>query len=435
MTTFGNSFEGPITKDAFTNQVYNVNTNHPLIPNSQEYIYYKKCVSIHSEDRDLIKYVNSSEFEIELPEDYLNVASVKLVQWTFPANYNVFSEINQNLTMTFKINNPYNPGENMVSSIYYERIFEALWINQEFQYVIQIEEGFYNPSQIATELTNKFNNSVTIKIIEYFTAKGWNDTLNEFNINGGYNRFIIVYNNVGLKLWFGNTADGFILTNETSVILNKLTNSLCYVGRRQLPDESQWGLPCNLGLTRNNSQSINGTNVTTNSFSNYNGIIVPRFYYGDVSPGDGGYWLLPLDLSGCQVHWVEPIYKLNLMGSAYLYMEIAGLNCIDETVPYNISNFTLTTNQTNGIVNSSFAKLAIPSTPLSQWFDRDSVPYKYFLPPAERIRKLSIKIRYHNGQIAQFGVFNFSFMLEFTLVVPQILRQSKSTVYPPPMGR
>lgn len=436
MATFGSSPEGSRVEDIFTSQVYNVNTSHPLIPNSQEYIYYKKYVSIHSEDRDLNKYPNSSEFEIELPEDYLNIASVRLVQWTFPANYNVFSAVNQNITMTFMIKNPYNPGENSVSNTYYERIFEALWINQTFNYNIIIEDGFYNPIQMATELTNKFNHAVTIKIREYFVSKGWTDTLNEFNLNGGYNRFVIVYNNVGLKIWFGNTADGFILTNETSLLENALTNNLCFIGRRQVPDSSQWGLPSNLGLPRCNIESISSTNFEHNpSFSNYNGSAVPRFYYGDVFPGDGGYWLLPLDISGCKVHWVESVYKLNLMGTAYLYMEVAGLNCIDETQPYNVSNFTLTTNKTNGIVNSAFAKMAIPSTPLSQWFDRDSVPYKLFLPPAERMRKLSIKIRYHNGQIAEFGVFNFSFMLEFTLLVPQILRQSKSSVYPPPTSR
>ena len=30
------------------NGFYNVNTNHPIIPNSQEYMYYKKYISIHS---------------------------------------------------------------------------------------------------------------------------------------------------------------------------------------------------------------------------------------------------------------------------------------------------------------------------------------------------------------------------------------------------
>ena len=436
MATFGTSSEGAIYQDIYSSQVYNVNTNHPLTPNSQEYIYYKKYVSIHSEDRDFVKYPESGQFEIELPEDYLNVASVRLVQWTFPANYNVYSAINQNISMTFKINAPYNPGENSISDIYNERIFEALWLNQDNQYRIVIEDGFYNPIQMATELTNKFNHVVTAKITEYFTEKGWNDTLELFLNNGGYNRFIIVYNNVGLKLWFGNIADGFILTNQTSIVFDSVTNNLCFIGRKQVPDTSQWGLPSSLGLPRYDINSVNSANLTNlSNIAYYKGTVVPRFYYGDVFPGDAGFWLLPLDLSGCKVHWIESTYKLNLMGQAYLYMEIAGLNCIDETQPYNLSNFTLTTNQTNGIVNSSFAKMAIPTTPLSQWFDRDSVPYKLYYPPAERIRRLSIRIRYHNGQTADFGVFNYSFMLEFTLAVPQILRQSKSVVFPPPMGR
>jgi hypothetical protein len=150
-------------------------------------------------------------------------------------------------------------------------------------------------------------------------------------------------------------------------------------------------------------------------------------------PGDDGFWLLPnVDLTNSNVYWVEPTYKLNLMGDAFLYMELGGQNCIDETQPYNISNFTLTTNKTNGIVNSAFAKMAIPSTPLSQWFDKESLPYKYYYPPAERIRKIKVKIRYHNGQLADFGVFKYSFMLEFSLMVPQILRKMKNIAYPAP---
>ena len=108
-----------------------------------------------------------------------------------------------------------------------------------------------------------------------------------------------------------------------------------------------------------------------------------------------------------------------------MYMEIDGLNCIEETSPYNVSPFTLTTNKTNGIVNSAFAKIAIPTTPMSQWFDRDAHPYKLYLPPAERIRKLKIKIRYHNGQLVNFGVFNYSFVLEFSLYSSQQLREYK----------
>jgi hypothetical protein len=113
------------------------------------------------------------------------------------------------------------------------------------------------------------------------------------------------------------------------------------------------------------------------------------------------------------------------MGPAYIYMEIAGLNNIDETSPYDLTKFTQETNETNGRVNSAFAKMAIPTTPLSQWFDRDSIPYKYFNPPADRIRRLSIKIRFHNGKLADFSTFPYSFMLEFGILQPQILRRGK----------
>ena len=100
-------------------------------------------------------------------------------------------------------------------------------------------------------------------------------------------------------------------------------------------------------------------------------------------------------------------------------MEIDGWNCIDETSPYNLSLYTSQTNKTNGVVNSSFAKIAIPTTPISQWFDNDMGPYKYWNPPAERIGKIKVKIRYHNGTLVDFGIFDFSFMIELNILKPQ----------------
>ena len=48
-----------------------------------DYLLEKKYVSICSEDRNIMKYPNPSTFEIELPQDYLNVQSVKLHSWSF----------------------------------------------------------------------------------------------------------------------------------------------------------------------------------------------------------------------------------------------------------------------------------------------------------------------------------------------------------------
>ena len=408
MSSYNMDFKEGQMRDANIAHIYNTNISHPLIPNAQEYMLYKKYVSIHSEDRDLLKFPNSSDFEIELPEDMINVSALKLVQWAFPANYSPFSVANNNLFFAFKITNPYNPGEYGVINDLASKIFEALFVTQEEPYKFSIEEGFYNPVQMTTELTNKMNYVVSSRIEEYFTQKGYIAELLQFRLEGSYSRFIVVYNTVNAKIWFGNRADGFTLLNEAALGLNELNELACISERKHLPNSSTWGLPGYLGLERCNTASINGTEFDKKispSYAIFDGIAVPRFYYGDVTPGDNGYWLIPyIDLSGSQVYWVEPLYKINLMGEAFMYMEISGQNCIDETKPYNVSNFTLTTNQTNGVANAAFAKMSIPTTPLSQWFDRDSVPYKYYYPPAERIRRLKIRIRYHDGTIGQFWI-------------------------------
>jgi len=426
MSSFDKNFNNNISK------TYNVNTSHPLIQSSQEYMFYSKYISIHSEDRDILKYPNSSEFEIELPEDLLRVSAIKLIQWTFPSNYEVFSIANNNVFLSFKITNPYDPSANSVSSEYYQRIYEALYETKNDKYIFMIESGYYNQEQMATELTNKFNFMVTQRIINYFNDKGWTDTLEIFQDNGGYKRFIVVYNNVTNKLWFGNNSDNFIILNELGNVVNSnVTNELCLKQITHLPDFSDYGLSSYLGLPRINTEGINIINEYSPNYAIYNGIIVPRFYYGDVFAGDNGYWLLPeTDLSGCNVYWIECPEKINLMGQSFMYMEFDGQNCIDETKPFNLSKFTMTTNQTNGVVNSAFAKIPIPTTPMSQWFDRDSIPYKYYYPPAERMRKLKFKLRYHNGQSVFFGLFNYSFTLEFVLMVPQILRETKTISYP-----
>jgi len=440
MASFSNTHTNEVGRVEYVpTHSFNVNTSHPLIASSQEYMLYKKYVSIHSEDRDIAKYPISSEFEIEMPEDITNISAIKLIQWTFPANYNTFSILNSNVFFAFTINNPYNPGANGVGDELAFRVFEALFYSKDTPYGFVIEEGFYNPTQIAIEMTNKMNASVTSKIQSYFAEKAtmdvsWQASLDAFNQQGGYTRFVVVYNNVSCKLWFGNRADEFVLISETGSLTNNVSEKVCMGEKKHLPDASNWGLAGFLGLSRCNMPSVSGGKFT--DFSTYDGKPVPRFYYGDVFPGDDGYWLLPYThLEGSNVYWVEPVYKLNLMGDAFIYMELAGLNCIDETKPYNVSNFTLTTNQTNGVVNAAFAKLPVPSTPLSQWFDRDSVPYKFFYPPAERIRRLKIKLRYHNGQQVNFGVFNYSFTLEFTTMLPMILRDSRTSVYPQPVGR
>lgn len=423
----------------------NTNQNHPLQQNSQNYLQYKKYVSIHSEDRDALAYPSSAEFEIELPEDITNISTMKLSEWAFPSNYDSFSILNSNVTMIFSITDPYDfplyyPAD--TTSIDYH-IYKALIENNEInngEFTIIIEEGFYNPVQLANELQNKFNEAVT-KVIELYMIKNSLIVeLNNFVSGGGYTRFVIVYNNVSQKIWFGNQADTFELLNNKLFLINAEGNQYLICKKNQVADFSNWGLPGNLGLSRCDVISQSPPNVSkeciNSIYSNYkvcNNYI--RFYYGDVNfnssgIGDGGYWLTPpyefgsttVFLSGAVVQYIVSAYKINIFGPPYIYMEISKYNCIDETQPYNISKFTLTTNETNGIVNSAFAKIPIVATPLSQYYDGPCNSYKFFDPPVERIRRLKFRFRYHNGELVNFGVFEYSFTLEFTTLLPMINR-------------
>ena len=409
----------------------NIFNNRPLTENSNQYFFERKFISISSEDRDITKYPNSAEFEMLLPQEYLNVASARLYAWSFPSNYSVFSSTYFNVTITFKFNKLYNPGENAFSDILTEAIFAALYYNFDNEIVTNIETGFYNPEQMAIELTNRFNYAVTKVINNFFNDPSlWNGTDYSaakilFENSQGYDRFVIVYNSVSQKLWFGNTADQFTLTNTSSAYFTKVVISANCIRRNQLPDFSNWGLPPFLGFSRCDATSYSVQQYLQmipegpeNVDFNLTGT-VPRFYYGDVNPGDNGYWLLPT-LPGAVVYFIEPPFKINFMGPAYMYMEIDGWNCIDETSPYNLNLYTSQNNQTNGIVNSSFAKIAIPTTPIAQWFDSDSKgPYKYWNPPAERVSKIKVKLRYHNGVIVQMGLFDYSFTLELSILKPQ----------------
>ena len=110
-------------------------------------------------------------------------------------------------------------------------------------------------------------------------------------------------------------------------------------------------------------------------------------------------------------------------------MEIQGFNSLDEPIPFADSQFTQTTNITNGIVKSAFSRIPITFSPPSILYNLDTShgPIKVYNPPAERIRKLRIKFRFHNGLYVPFSNAEYSFMLEFFIYKPQINRQITNT--------
>jgi hypothetical protein len=396
---------------------YNLNTTHPLQANANTYIGYPKYVSIHSTDRDVLSYPNSTDFEIELPQALENVASVSLYSWDFPANYEVFTTSKNNRIIKFTITEPFLPSS---PTLLQEAIYNCLEINKDNVNTVTISSGFYTQIQIVTELTNKFNKAVSDLLETYI-----NDNLSKYSsllpINDNtYDRFVIIYNQVQQNIWFGNRADKFVLNNSIIFENSQLYSQRCLL--KAYPDFSYWGLPSYLGLRRSDAISESASYV--------------RVYYGDIIPGDDGYWLLPIpSLGNTNVYFFECPFKINLMGDANIYLQIAGLNCIDSTLPFSVDvsqkPSPYSAKREASYVNYALAKVSIPTTPISQWFGNgtSNIPSKTFNPPLSRIKNLKIRIAYHDGSLVNFNNFDYSFLLQFNILEPQILRTGRIAPY------
>lgn len=201
-----------------------------------------------------------------------------------------------------------------------------------------------------------------------------------------------------------------------------MENARCAT-KNQCPEYVNWGLPHFLGFSRSDIESKTVQEwLALNAHCPYidRTQSLPRFFSGEAltNSGDDGYWLVPV-FTGAEPSFLEAPFKINFMGPAYMYMEIDGWNCIDEMSPFHLSTAPIKSNQLNSRVKSSFAKIPITTTPVSQWFDCEMSPYKFWNPPAERLSKIKVKLRYHNGAMVEFGPFDYSFMIELTTLVPQ----------------
>ena len=257
--------------------------------------------------------------------------------------------------------------------------------------------------------------------------------------NGGYGKFKIVIDEVSTKFNIGNLVDNFeIITDKENYYTVEILNLIREIGRGALStyqsnldtsqfmpkstgycddvifytDDLKWGLPIYLGLE--------GFEVTeefkydTGEFRETKGIYVPTYdYYDKSSPKYQPFKRLSGGFKEASIFLLVPTYQLDVKGEPYFFMDLDRLNCIDEVAPYKETEFSMMNNMSTGNPNSAFAKL-----PLSIL---DDVAYsgsqattKTYNPPLDRLRKLSIRLRFHNGRPVNFGVQPFSFVLQIT---------------------
>ena len=340
----------------------NTHSDHQLIQRQQTYMLDRKLVSVCSEDRDQCQWKNRAHFEITLPQQLLNVETIRLVECNFPSNNYTFKNSYYNTQILFKI---------------------ASWPNY---IMLTINEGFYTPRQLALELRNKLN---------YYTA---------VQTNASYNNFIVVYNEVTHKLQFGNKLEAFEL-NFDAVISYDVS---CAQPTTPVCQNGKWGLPYYLGFEKKtySSSEIVNTQATPLSDPSFNNLT-----YFNISDTTNYYWL---GTSGTYYFCNAP-NKINVIGETNFYMELDKCNQADELKPYPLNTNGTFNNSYNGTVNSFFAKIPILGCPNTQYFDsRNGLIQNLttFFPPLERLSKIKVKFRYHDGTLVDFSN-DFSFTLAF----------------------
>ena len=389
---------------------YVLKSDHPLIPREQTYAIDRKFITVHSEDRDISKWPNANQFELQLPQTYTNVETIALVQYNFPIYYNTFSTESQNTKITF-IANITMTGYGETNPI-----------------TITIGNGFYSPIQLAAEMQNKLNLAVQALQSSLST----------------YANFKVFYDEVRQRLLFGNTQDPFtFIYGAPESYVSEPCNSSCPPGQSQTPQPSatirwnqytNWGLGYNLGFVKylcgqcgfdtgaantpaaapvHTSQSVYYTNTTASAIG---------YEWLKVATGVPGYVLVPPN-------------PPSLNGDSAMYMEIDRYNYQDEMQPYSERTNNSRHNDYNGTVNAAFAKIPILIKPTKiislleyQYGDepQDTAEgmVSYF-PPLDKLSKFKFKFRYHDGTPVDFGGMNFNFTIALFCYRDEIARSKQ----------
>ena len=244
--------------------------------------------------------------------------------------------------------------------------------NSSTNTIITLEDGLYNTSNLERSLENLLNNGI---------------------IDPG-NGFKVKYNEVNRKMYFGSTTGIFKLIFNDSKDLSYNNNCNNYLQNyiNVYSQYNKWGLGALLGFKKDSYESKQYPNKNI-------------FHHDPTNP-----WI------SNDTNILIPPSTLDLEENKQIYIEVSKLNQSDEIKPY----ITDRVNNTNsGIVNSFFAKTPIIICEQNQSINNKECYIEgisYYQPPLDKISKLKIKLRYHNGMLLDLQNNNINMTFEINQI-------------------
>ena len=193
-----------------------MNHHHPLIKTSHNFVLDRKVLFIDSNDRDIERWPNASEFEINCPQNYTSVESLRLLNINLP---NFFYNISEQLQTNKMI-------------VYHDISLHT----------ITLEDGYYNYTQLQDALRTKF---IAID-----------------------NRFDVSYNSINRKFTFLFTQTNGVTFDLRFDLPNNYNCSKTNYITDVYAQHSNWGLGYILGFDK---KKYTSSSFRHNSNSNGNG--------------------------------------------------------------------------------------------------------------------------------------------------------------------
>jgi len=308
-----------------------------------------KILFIDSNDRDIAKWPNSSEFEITCPQVYNNVQSLNLLNIVLPNTIYNISDYLQNNKLVINISGL-------------------------AEQIITLEDGYYDVETLRSSLQNNINNKC--------------------GLSGNFVMYI-GYNKVNQKFYFGRKNNsipnsGFFQLKFDSQLTY---SSSCVTNSDVYSQHSNWGLGYILGFDKKTYRSrvIDSSNNLKFDYSDISWI--------DTSNANVISSLYPHTLDANENIYIE-LEKYNKCDDLKPYLSYNYNNSNSGIVNSAFAKIPIVSSSINNtIYNNKLLAHEIMSTA------------SYFKPPIEKIAKLKIKIRYHNNMLVNLQNANISLSL------------------------
>ena len=264
---------------------------------------------------------------------------------------------------------------------------------------IQTPNKFYNISEYLQN--NKFKIEISGTNLDFIILEdGYYTIENLVKSLNNATTISVKYNEVNNKIYFGHNHSFTMYFNDSDLSYNNCYNSNYNNIYKQ---HSKWGLGAILGF---NKEIVTSSTQSTKQ----------KFQH-ESSNWSSGHYI------------IEPPKSVDLDEYQNIYIEIDKLNKSDEIKPYIVDKIN---NTNSGIMNSFFAKVPIFKNEQNQSINAKDFCIEgvsYFQPPLEKISKLKIKIRYHNGLLVDLQNYNISMTFEINQIRNEIKDYNVRTPY------